>query len=116
MKQLKSHLSRKQSFFKQQTSKAKAASEASFRLSHVIVKNKKYSQDGKMVKEVFIEAADSMFRDFKIKAEIPSSITSLQLLRSTVTRRCEDVAENLIHQKWKDIGDCERFSPQCFSP
>ena len=42
------------------TSKAKA----SFRMSHDIVKNKKLIQDGEVVKEAFIEAADSMFRDF----------------------------------------------------
>ena len=41
VKELKSHLSGQQSFFKQQTSKANAATEELFRLSHVIVKNKK---------------------------------------------------------------------------
>ncbi|KAJ8352117.1 hypothetical protein SKAU_G00235930 [Synaphobranchus kaupii] len=112
VKELKSQLSGQQSFFTQHTSKAKAATEASFRVSHVIVNNKKSFQDGEMVKEAFVEAADSLFRDFKNKAEILSSIKALQLSRSTVTRRCEATAEDLTQQMWKDIGDCECFSLQ----
>ncbi|CAI5694542.1 unnamed protein product [Oreochromis niloticus] len=112
VKELKSQLSGQQSFFTQQTSKAKAATEASFRVSHIIVKNKTSFQDGDMVKEAFVEEADSLFRDFKNKAEITSSIKALQLSRSTVTRRCEAMAEDLTQQLWKDIGDCQCFSLQ----
>ena len=77
--ELKSQLTGQQSFFTQHTSNAKAATEASFRVCHAIDKNKKSFQDGEMVKEAFIEAADSLFRDFKNKAEILSSIKALQL-------------------------------------
>ena len=86
VKELKCQLSG-QSFFSQLTSKAKATTEASFQVSHLIVKNKKSFQAAEMVKEAFVEAADSLFRDFKNKAEILSSIKALQLSRSTVTRR-----------------------------
>ena len=65
-----------------------------------------------MVKETFIKAADPMFRDFKNKPEISSSINALQPSRSTDTRRCEAMTENLIQQMWKNIGDCECFSLQ----
>uniref|UniRef100_A0AAQ4S2T7 HAT C-terminal dimerisation domain-containing protein n=1 Tax=Gasterosteus aculeatus aculeatus TaxID=481459 RepID=A0AAQ4S2T7_GASAC len=112
VKELKSQLLGQQSFFTQATSKAKAATEASFRVSHIIVKNKKSFQDGEMVKEAFVEAAHSLFRDFKNKAEILSPIKALQLSRCTVTRRCEAMAEDLTQQMWKDIGDCECFSLQ----
>lgn len=112
VKELKSQLSGQQSFFSQQTSKAKAATEASFRVSHLIVKNKKSFQDGEMVKEAFVEAADSLFKDFKNKTEILSSIRALQLSRTTVTRRSEAMAEDLTKQLWKDITDCECFSLQ----
>ncbi|KAL7376443.1 hypothetical protein ABVT39_008228 [Epinephelus coioides] len=61
VKELKSQLSGQQSFFSQLISKARAATEASFRVSHFIVKNKKSFQDGEMVKEAFVEAADSLF-------------------------------------------------------
>lgn len=35
-------------------------------MSHVIVKNNKFFQDGVMGKEAFVEAADSLFPDLKI--------------------------------------------------
>ena len=112
MKEIKSLLSGQQSFFTQQISKAKAAIEASFWVSHVTVKNKKSFRDGEMVKEVFIEAANSMFRDFKNKAEISYSIKALQLSRRIVTRCCEVMVEDLIQQMCKDIEDCNSFSLQ----
>jgi len=74
VKELK--LSRQQSFFPQLTTKAKAT-EATFRVSHFRVKNKKYFQDGEMAKEAFVEAAD-----FRNKPEILSSINALQLSQS----------------------------------
>uniref|UniRef100_H2Z396 SPIN-DOC-like zinc-finger domain-containing protein n=1 Tax=Ciona savignyi TaxID=51511 RepID=H2Z396_CIOSA len=62
--ELKSQSTRQQSFFTQHTSKAKAATEASFRVCHAIVKNKNSLQDGEMVKEAFVEAADSLNCEF----------------------------------------------------
>ena len=64
-------------------------------MSHSIIKHKKSFQDGEVIKEAFVEAADSLFRDFKNKPEILSSIKALQLSRSRVTRRCEVMAEDL---------------------
>ena len=63
-----------------------------------------------MIKEAFVEAADSLFRDFKNKPEILSSIKVLQLSRSTVTQHCDVMAEDLTQQLWRDIADCECFS------
>lgn len=93
--ELKSQLIGQQSFFTQLNSKAKAANEASFRVSHSIIKCKKSFQDAEMIKEAFVEAADSLFRDFKNKPEILSSVKALQLSRSIVTRRCEVMADDL---------------------
>jgi len=112
VKELKSQLSGQQAFFTKVTSKSKAATEASFRVSHAINKHNKSFQDGEMIKEAFVEAADSLFRDFKNKPEILSSIKALQLSRSTVTRRCEVMAEDLTQQLQKDIADCDCFSLQ----
>ena len=66
----------------------------------------------KMIKEAFVEVADSLFQDFKNKPEILSSIKVLQLPRSTVTHRCELMAEDLTQQLRRDIADCECFSLQ----
>ena len=65
-----------------------------------------------MIKEAFVEAADSLFRDFKNKPEILSSIKVLQLSRSTVTQRCEVMADDLTQQLRRDTADCKCFSLQ----
>lgn len=112
VKEVKSQLSGQQSFFLQLASKARAATEASLRVSHFIVKNKKSFQDGETVKEAFVGAADSLFRDFKNKPEILASIKALQLSKSTVAWRSEAMAGELTQQLWKDIADCECLSLQ----
>lgn len=112
MKELKSQLSRQQTVFSQLTTKAKRATITSFQVDHAIVKNKRSFKDGEMIKEAFLEAADYLFRDFKNKPEIVSSIKSHQLSRSTVTRRCEAMAKNVTQKLWRDIADCECFSLQ----
>ncbi|CAM4606540.1 unnamed protein product [Leuciscus chuanchicus] len=49
----------------------------------VLAKYKKPFNDGDMVKEAFLEAADSLFDDFKNKTEIVKAIKEVQL-----SRRC----------------------------
>ena len=112
VRELQSQLAGQQSLFLKPTSTAKAATEASLRVSHAIIKHKKSFQDGEMVKEAFIEAADALFRDYKNKTEIVNAIKAVQLSRSTVTRRCEVMAEDLTQQLLKDIEDCKCFSLQ----
>ena len=51
-----------------------------------------FTLSAKMIKEAFVEAADSLFPDFKNKPEILSSIKFPQLSRSTVTQCCEVMA------------------------
>ena len=62
--------------------------------------------------KAFVEAADSLFQDFKNKLEILSSIKALQLSTSTVTQLCEVMAEDWTQQLRRDIADCECFSLQ----
>lgn len=78
----------------------KAATKASFRVSHPVVKHNKSFQDGEKIKEAFVEAADLLCQDFKSKTEIISSIKAVQLPRSTVTRRYEVLAKDLTLQRW----------------
>lgn len=47
------------------TSKVKAGTEALFRVNHAIIEHKKLFQDGKMLKEAFVKAAESLFWDLK---------------------------------------------------
>jgi hypothetical protein len=75
----------------------KAATVASYRVSHVLSRHKKLFKVWE-IKEAFIEATDS--GDFKKKTELMASINDIQLSRNTVTR-CEGIAEN---QLKKDIA------------
>lgn len=93
VKELKPQSCQQLSRLPQVTSKAKAAS---FRV------NKKSSRDGEMAKEAFVEAAGSLFNDFKNKTETPSSIRALQLSRNTVA-----AAEGIRKRLWEDVADCE---------
>ena len=61
-----------------------------------------------MIKEAFVEAADSLFHII----EILLSIKALYLSRSTVIWRCEVMAEDLTQQLQRDIADCECLSLQ----
>ncbi|KAK7939582.1 hypothetical protein WMY93_002908 [Mugilogobius chulae] len=65
--ELKTQLSGQQSRLLRPNSRAKASTEASFRVSHLLIKHKKSFQDGEIIKEAFLEAADVLFRDSKQK-------------------------------------------------
>ena len=47
--------------------KSKAATIASYRVSHVLAKHMKSFKDGEVVKEAFLEAADALLGDSKNK-------------------------------------------------
>lgn len=65
-----------------------------------MAKHKKPFEDGEVLKEAFLEGANSLFGDFKNKTEIMSAIKELQLSRRTVTRRVE-LMNSDIEQKLK---------------
>lgn len=112
VKELKASLSSQQLFFTKQTSKSKAATIASLRVSHILAKNKKPFSDGAIYKKAFIEAADSLFSDFKNKSEIISSINEMQLSRNTIAKRVDEISSDLKDQLMQDIKDCQAFSLQ----
>lgn len=112
VKELKSQLAVQQSVFTRPNTTSKAATIASYRVCRVLIKGKKSFQDGEIVKEAFIEAADALFADFKNRKEIVSAIQDVQLSRNSVTRRCEGMAEDVEQQLRNDIDTCECFSLQ----
>ncbi|XP_049444494.1 general transcription factor II-I repeat domain-containing protein 2-like [Epinephelus fuscoguttatus] len=112
VQELKSQLAAQQSIFTRPNTKGKAATIASYRVSHVLAKHKKSFKHGEVVKEAFIEAADALFDEFKNKMEIVAAIKDVQLSRNTVTRQCEAMTEDVEGQLKKDIDACECFSLQ----
>uniref|UniRef100_A0A6P7FK02 General transcription factor II-I repeat domain-containing protein 2-like isoform X1 n=1 Tax=Diabrotica virgifera virgifera TaxID=50390 RepID=A0A6P7FK02_DIAVI len=95
LKQLKKQLIGQQSIFLRTVDKNKAATEASYRVSQIIAQKKKPYEDGEMIKQAFLEAADSLFANFRNKDEIVSAIKSMQLSANTVMRRVEVMGNDI---------------------
>lgn len=106
---MKLGLAGEQTVFTRPLEKSKAATTASYKICHMLAKHNKPFKDGIMIKECFIEAADSLFGNFKNKTEIISAIKDLQLSRQTVTRRIEIINQDLYNQTLKE---CTYFSLQ----
>lgn len=105
-------LKKEQSMFTRPAKQSKAATIASFKISHILAKHKKPFEDGSVVKEAFIEAGETLFGDFKNKTEIMSAIRELQLSRPTVTRRIEVMSQDIADKLKHDIMECTYFSLQ----
>ena len=93
MQDLKAQLAARQSIFTKLKTQGKAATIASHCVRHVLAKHKKPFKDSDIVKEAFLEAADSRFdyRTLKIK-QIVKAIKEVQLSLNITTRRCEGKA------------------------
>lgn len=110
--ELKRGLKAQQSLFIAPTAKGKAATETSFRVSHILAKHKKPFTDGELIKEAMSVTADTLFADFKNKEDISAKIKSVPLGAPTVARRVESLSEDVSLQVLKDLSICEYFSLQ----
>ena len=112
LQKLKDGFGEQQATFTRPLTKAQAATVASYRVSHALAKKKKSFTDGAFVKEAFTVAAEALFAGFENKREIMNAVKDMQLSRNTVTRRCEDMSEDVHSQLKKDVNSCECFSLQ----
>lgn len=110
--ELKSALKAQQFFFTKPSTQHKAATEASFRVSHILAKHKKPFTDGELFKEAMLSTAETIFHDFKNKDDIKSALRAVPLGPATVTRRVEALAQDLYQQVLLDLSRCEYFSLQ----
>ena len=113
MNQLKANLKKQQCLFIGPTKKANAATEASFKVAHILTKHKKPYTDGGMVKEAMTAVADTLFKDHKSKTEIMSAIADVQLGANTVARRVSALSADAVGQLERDMIKCKWFSIQC---
>ncbi|XP_078533909.1 general transcription factor II-I repeat domain-containing protein 2-like [Lissotriton helveticus] len=93
--------------------KAIAATEASFVITHHLIKHKATFLDGEIVKEAMLLMAHSLFKDFKYSPEIMSGISDVQLGSNTMVRRVSALSVNMIEQLERDLKTCKYFSLQC---
>ncbi|XP_078512536.1 general transcription factor II-I repeat domain-containing protein 2-like [Lissotriton helveticus] len=95
------------------TTKATAAMEASFKVTHHLIKQKTTFLDGAIVKEAMLLMAESLFKDFKNSPEITSAISDVQLGSDTLATRVSALSSNMIEQLEQDLKTCKYFSIQC---
>ncbi|KAG8236786.1 hypothetical protein J437_LFUL018217, partial [Ladona fulva] len=91
----KKNISAQQSVFVRPVSKSKNATTASFKIAHLLSKEKKPLQDVELLKEAFLAGAERLFEGFYKKPEIISAIQELQLTDNTVLRRIEAIADDM---------------------
>ncbi|KFM60647.1 hypothetical protein X975_01143, partial [Stegodyphus mimosarum] len=115
LKEFKLQLIIQQSYFIKPNTISKAATVASFRVSHLLAKHKKRFADGEIGGGgAFLEASDSLFDSFKNKNEIICAIKDVQLLHRTVRCHIDMNNSDLADQLTKDITNGICFSLQFY--
>lgn len=110
--ELKSGLKAQQSLFVKPANSQKAATEASFRVNHLLAQHKKPFTDGELIKEVTLIIANTVFNDFKNKDDIKAALSNVPLGPKTVTRRVESLSQDVDQQVLRDLALREYFSVQ----
>ena len=104
VQELKVELKAQQSLFSKPTSQSKAATEASFRISHLLAKHKKPFTDGDLFKEAMTVTAETVCSNFKNLEDIIAAFSAVPLGPATGTRRVELLSENVCQPVLKDLS------------
>lgn len=110
--ELTKELRAQQQLFTRSVDHNKAATEASFRVSHLLAQHKKPFTDGELVKQAMAVTAETLFAGFKNRDEIAAALSRVPLGPPTVTRRIEALSSNVDKQVLEDLKRCEYFSLQ----
>ncbi|KAJ8349021.1 hypothetical protein SKAU_G00276100 [Synaphobranchus kaupii] len=110
--ELAKELRAQQQLFTRPVDHNKAATEASFRVSHLLAQHKKPFTDGELLKQAMTVTADTLFAGFKNKDEIAAAVSRVPLGPPTVTRRFEELSSDVDRQVLEDLKRCEYFSLQ----
>jgi hypothetical protein len=81
-----------------------------YKITEILAKKKKKKpiEDGNVIKECLIVTGNSLFNEFKNKTEICDAVKEVQLSRSTITRRVENMSDNT-EQLREELEICEFF-------
>ena len=112
VEELKSALRAQQSLFVKPAVQYQAATEASYRVSHLLANHKKPFTDGELMKEAMTITTNTFFKDFRNKDDIAAALSSVPLDPATVTRRVEALSQDIDQQVLRDLSLCEYFSLQ----
>uniref|UniRef100_A0A8C5SPD7 SCAN box domain-containing protein n=1 Tax=Laticauda laticaudata TaxID=8630 RepID=A0A8C5SPD7_LATLA len=112
VKEMKSKFASQLTIYTKPVVHSKNTTIASFKIASLLVKRNKPFEDGELLKEVFLTAADSIFEGFSNKKEILTAIQKLQLSGNTVSRRIQSISNDLEYQLQSDLQKCLWFSLQ----
>ncbi|KAL7980021.1 hypothetical protein Chor_001289 [Crotalus horridus] len=112
VKEMKSKFASQLTVYTKPVVHSKNTTIASFKIASLLVKRNKPFEDGELLKEVFLTAADSIFEGFSNKKEIMTAIQKLQLSGNTVSRRIQSISNDLEYQLQSDLQKCLWFSLQ----
>ena len=113
IKELKTMLQRQQSLFIKPIKKANAATEALFKVAHILTKHSKTLTDGRIVKEAMTAVAELLFKDHKCKTEMLSAIANVHLGANSVARRVSALSADAVIQLETNMNRCKWFLIQC---
>lgn len=103
-KKLVQELEQQQLFMKKGSSEAKGVVKASFKVAYILAKKQKPFLDGEIIKDILLEIAKEICPD-KINL-----FKNLPLSRMTVTRRTEQIGEEVKLLLKEQINNFEKFS------
>lgn len=109
VEELKSALRAQQSLFVEPAVQHQAATEASYRISHLLAKHKKPFTDGELMKEAMTITTNTVFKDFKNKDDITAALSSVPLGPATVTRQVEALSEDVDRQVLRDMRQVHKL-------
>ena len=93
--------------------RANAATEASFKVVHILTKHEKPFTDGGIINEAMTMVAETLYRDHKSKTEMLTAIADVQLGATTVARRVCALSADAVKQLETNMNRCKWFSIQC---
>ncbi|KAJ4929884.1 hypothetical protein JOQ06_018904 [Pogonophryne albipinna] len=89
------------------TNTSERATEASYKITHELMKKMKPYTDGEMVKDCILLACSTLFPE---KKDLEREAKKIQLSDSTVARRASDISENIAHTLKDKLSSAEFVS------
>ncbi|KAJ4930070.1 hypothetical protein JOQ06_019084 [Pogonophryne albipinna] len=89
------------------TNTSERATEASYKITHELMKKMKPYTDGEMVKDCILLACSTLFPE---KKHLEREAKKIQLSDSTVARRASDISENIAHTLKDKLSSAEFVS------
>lgn len=84
--------------------------EASFKVAWNVARSRRPFTEGELIKKCFLDCSESLFAEFKNKVEITRQISKLQLSDSTLSRRVENISDDLFIKLIDDLKKTQHFS------